>query len=289
MNEMQIKCFIAAAQCRSFTEASEKMYITAPTFGRYISSLETELGYPLFIRGRKRLQLTEIGKLMYEGFLEIESKFEKLKEEAEKISSGTTGQLRIAILEGQHIDNKLLSILQYFQQNHKNLQVMMQRYSFQEMKDQLLAGKLDLGITLTADVEYHRELEYIPYQSLKNYIVLPHEHPLAGKEPLELIDLKDTPLLELASEECPYVSRQMQKCCVDAGFQPEIEKYPNLQAQLFALEAGLGMMALNENHSACRNPNLIAREVDGLPQANFCIAWLKENSNPAIAMFLEKI
>lgn len=289
MNDTQIKCFIAATQCGSFAAASEKVYMTPPTFGRHIASLERELGYPLFVRGRKQLQLTAIGKLMYEGFIEIESKLAALKAEAERIHSGTDGQLRIAILEGQHIDNKLLSILQYFQQSYKNLQVMMHRYSFREMENQLLTGKLDLGITLTVEVEQNKNLDYAPFQSVKNFIVLPRHHTLAQQDPLSLIDLKDTPLLELEAGECHHVSGQMRRCCAAAGFQPRVETYPDLQSQLFALEAGLGMMPLNENHSACRNPNLIAREVEGLPQADFCVAWHRENTNPAIALFLENI
>jgi DNA-binding MarR family transcriptional regulator len=41
VNDIQIKCFLAAAQSRSFSEAAEKVYMTPPTFGRYISSFET--------------------------------------------------------------------------------------------------------------------------------------------------------------------------------------------------------------------------------------------------------
>ena len=289
MNELQIKCLIAAAQSSSFSEAAENVYMTPPTFSRYISSLETELGHTLFVRGRQKIQLTAIGELMYEGFLEIQSKIDELKDKADKISSGTVGLLRIAILEGQLIDSKLRSILQYFHKHYEMLELQMHRYSFREMEDRLLTGKLDLGITLTAEVEHNGELNHVPFQSLKNYIVLPREHALAHKDPLHLIDLKDTPLLELDSEECHCISRRMRDCCIEAGFQPKVEKYPNLQSQLFALEAGLGMMPLNENHSACRNPNMIAREVDGLPKVDFCIAWRKDNLAPAIQLFLKSL
>ena len=53
------------------------------------------------------------------------------------------------------------------------------------------------------------ELNHVPFQKLKNYIVLPREHALAHKDPLHLIDLKGTPLLELDSEECHCISRRM--------------------------------------------------------------------------------
>lgn len=289
MNETQVKCLIAAAQSGSFSEAAEKVFMTPPTFGRHISSLEQELGYPLFLRGWKRVQLTAVGELMYEGFLEIEEKLQELRREAEKISSGAVGQLTLAVLEGQNIDGRLRSVLRYFRQTFPTLQVQLSRCSFREMEERLLGGKLDLGVTLTAEIEEAEDLSYVKFQALENRIVLPLEHPMAHREELRLIDLKDTPLLELEAGECRHVSGCMRQCCINAGFQPRLERYPNLQAQLFALEAGLGMMALNENHTACANPNLVARRVEGLPPAEFCIAWHRGNPNPAIQLFLQHI
>ena len=79
VNDIQIKCFLAAAQSRSFSEAAEKVYMTPPTFGRYISSFETELGYPLFLRGWKTMRLTAAGEMMYEGIRELQLQFEQLQ------------------------------------------------------------------------------------------------------------------------------------------------------------------------------------------------------------------
>lgn len=52
--------------------------MTPPTFGRYISSLEAELGYSLFLRGWKNLRLTAAGEMMYEGMLELQKQFQLL-------------------------------------------------------------------------------------------------------------------------------------------------------------------------------------------------------------------
>ncbi len=45
MTSVQIRCFLEAAHSGSFTEAAEKLYMTQPTFGRQISSLETGWGF----------------------------------------------------------------------------------------------------------------------------------------------------------------------------------------------------------------------------------------------------
>lgn len=286
MNEIQIQCLIAAAESRSFHAAAEKLYMTPPTFGRHISSLEDELGHPLFIRG-KQLQLTPVGELMYHGLLEVEKKLQELRCEADRISKGVSGQLTLAILEGQSIDDRLRNILGYFRSVYPELRIQLMRCSFREMEEHLLSGKLDIGITLTDEICHHPSLDHTFFQVLRNFLLLPKEHPMAHKEDLCLSDLAQTPLLELDKGECHYISKRMIDCCVKAGFQPKRLLYSDLQSQLFSLEAGLGMMPLNENHVACHNPTLVARQIEGLPEVHFCFAWNRANPNPAIQLFLE--
>ena len=180
MNDVQIKCFLAAAVSQSFAEAAEKLYMTPPTFGRHISALERELGYPLFLRGWKRLRLTAAGELMYEGFQEIIEKFQSLQTEVARLNSGQTGQLTVGILEGQLLDDQLRTVLRYFREAYPDLPVKLLRYSFRAMEEALLDGSLDVGITPTAEVEQTDDLDYKPFCTLPNYIVLPKDHPLAS-------------------------------------------------------------------------------------------------------------
>lgn len=287
MNEIQMKCLIAAAENQSFSEAAAQMYMSPPTFGRYIASLEEELGYPLFLRGWKSVQLTAVGELMVDGFREILGELETLKQVAEDLNSGKRGHLTLGILEGQMIDARLSSILQYFREQWPELHLQLFHYSFREMEESLRTKKLDIGITLTAETAGIPELRFVPYQTLENRLVIPRHHPLAGKSGLTLSDMRDTPFLQLKAGECRQIQAQMTACCRGAGFEPQFAYYPNLKAQLFALEAGLGVMPLNENHMACHNPQLVPRPVQGLPTAEFCLCWHQANPNPAIRLFIE--
>lgn len=289
VNDIQIKCFLAAAQSCSFSEAAEKVYMTPPTFGRYISSFETELGYPLFLRGWKNLRLTAAGEMMYEGIQEIQKQFEQLQTEAKRLNAGEVGQLMIGMLEGQIMDDRLRNILRYFRQQFPELQLRLHRCTFRQLEYQLLNGELDLGITLQMEVEDNEDLCYRPYQSLKNYIILPKEHPLAEKTDLSLNDFAGDAFLELEEGECHHISQMMNACCQQAGFAPKLFVCPDLSAQLFALETGLGVMMLNENHTALQNPHLVARSLEGLPTAEFCIAWHGANPNPAVQLFLQQL
>jgi DNA-binding transcriptional LysR family regulator len=289
MNDLQIKCFLEAAKCHSFSDAAGKVFMTPPTFGRYISSLERELGYPLFIRGWKSLRLTAAGEIMYEGFQEIFEKMDTLKTSIDQLNNGQTGQLTLGILEGQMVDHDLRDALKRFRDAYPNLLVKLERYSFREMETNLADGKLDIGITLTIEAEQNDDFTYKQFCTLPNSIVMPIDHPLAGKADLTLSDFSNDKFLEVVAEESRMVSQLLHHCCISAGFKPEVIVYPDFDAQLFALETGLGVAAFNQYHVACNNPSLVARVIPGLPTAEFCAAWHIANPNPAVKLFAEHL
>ena len=71
MNFSQIKCFLAAADCLSFTKAAERLYLSQPVLSRQIASMEDELGIELFIREKKSIRLTPAGEVMAEGLAQL--------------------------------------------------------------------------------------------------------------------------------------------------------------------------------------------------------------------------
>ena len=54
--------FLITAQCCNFTRAAEQLHITQGAVSRQIAGLEDHLGYALFIRQARGLQLTAEGR-----------------------------------------------------------------------------------------------------------------------------------------------------------------------------------------------------------------------------------
>lgn len=70
-----LRTFCVAARHESFRKASEELHITSSAVSHQIKSLEEELGQPLFERGSRELQLTEVGRSFFE---EIDSLIKQL-------------------------------------------------------------------------------------------------------------------------------------------------------------------------------------------------------------------
>ena len=58
----QLRAFLEVAQCKSFTAAAHRMFVSHSTVSREVSALEAELGVSLFDRGNRVIGLTEAGE-----------------------------------------------------------------------------------------------------------------------------------------------------------------------------------------------------------------------------------
>ena len=68
-----LKYFLAVAREKNITNAAMSLHITQPTLSRQLKELEEELGKQLFIRGNKKITLTEDGLLLRKRAEEIVS------------------------------------------------------------------------------------------------------------------------------------------------------------------------------------------------------------------------
>ena len=57
----QIDYFLTVADVLSFTEAARILYISQPALSKQINVIETELGFPLFVRNKRHVVLTPEG------------------------------------------------------------------------------------------------------------------------------------------------------------------------------------------------------------------------------------
>ena len=79
MDIRSLQYFITVAEELNITKAAEKLHMSQPPLSTQIKGLETELGTQLFIRGKRRLKLTESGQLLYRRAKEILSLTDKTK------------------------------------------------------------------------------------------------------------------------------------------------------------------------------------------------------------------
>ena len=76
-----LKYFIAIAREQSILAAAESLHLSQPTLSRQIKDMEEELGKQLFIRGSRKITLTEEGIILRKRAEEILDLVQKAENE----------------------------------------------------------------------------------------------------------------------------------------------------------------------------------------------------------------
>lgn len=95
MELRELRYFLAVAQEQSVTKAAEYLYITQPSLSRQMQNLEKEIGRPLFIRGSRKVTLTETGMLLKKRAEEMIALYEKTEAEISVSPEEVTGEVFI--------------------------------------------------------------------------------------------------------------------------------------------------------------------------------------------------
>lgn len=283
MNFSQIKCFLAAAECLSFTKAAEKLYLSQPVLSRQIASMEDELGMELFVREKKVVRLTPSGQIMADGLKSIASDYQTLVEKALALHRGFAGCLNIGMIEGQLLCPPYSVGLNKFHDTYPDVMVNLSRHTIAGLRRALSDGEVDIGFAASFNISDMDELDHITVGRAKTYLVVPKKHPLADKDNLTLEDFKNDTFLTLSADESTVINR-------NTGSWGKVHtlEAPNISALALWLEAGYGIFPLNINHSLRNNPNLVFKDIPGLGESIEIIAWKKDNKSPLIKLFLEQ-
>ena len=91
MEIRELKYFITIAREQNISAAAEKLHLSQPTLSRQIKDMEDELGKQLFIRGNRKITLTEDGMILRKRAEEILDLVQKAENEiavSDKLISG---------------------------------------------------------------------------------------------------------------------------------------------------------------------------------------------------------
>lgn len=287
MNFSQIRCFLAAADCLSFTRAADRLYLSQPVLSRQIAAMEEELEMQLFVREKKSVRLTAAGQVLAEGLGRLAADYQSLLEKANAIHSGFEGSLNVGMAEGQLICPPYSDALQSFHEKYPDIMVNLSKHSLAELLSKLETGELDVAFGATFNVKDEEKFEYQKVSKTKNYLVVPANHPNVDKANLSLADFVDDTYLSLSESESQFIMRAASQR-ISGMVSRKTLVAPDIGTLALWLEAGYGIFTLNGNHALRNNPNLRFLDMPELGETTEIIMWKRGTKNPTVEMFREQ-
>ena len=188
-----LQYFLAIAREETISGAADFLHITQPTLSRQMKELEDELGKQLFIRGNRKITLTEDGLLLRKRAEEITSLVEKT--ELEMMSTNTTLSGDIYIGGGETDAMRFIAkTVQKIQSVHPLIKAHLYSGNAQDIIERLDNGLIDFGIIIDpADISKY---DFIKLPTTDEWgVLMRKDSPLASLDVITSDDIKDLPII----------------------------------------------------------------------------------------------
>ncbi|WP_309089986.1 cidABC operon transcriptional activator CidR [Domibacillus sp.] len=272
MDIKHLQYFIEVSNFNSFSKAADHLFITQPTISKMIKNLEVELGVELFDRSRKKLALTDAGKILLEQAKLVNKAFRNLETELDNLLELKTGHIRIGLppIFDAHF---FLKVVGLFHEKYPGITFQLKEEGSKSIEDAVEQNELDVGVIVlpTQDELFH----HFAFMEEDLMLILPISHPLAGRVEIDLASLSSESFI-LFNKDFALNDRIISSCN-DAGFQPRVISESSQWSFIEEMVASkLGISLLPE--SICRHLSdhvCTVRVVNPSINWNLAIIWRK--------------
>ena len=187
MNLRQLYYFKAIAELEHYTRAAEKLYVSQSSLSHSIQELEDELNVEFFVKRGRNVELTKYGKL----FLPyVQKTLETLETGIATLSDYINPNTGSVVMAGfpslaQFAPNIIVRYVSETNRVDVRLQFN-QEATYAQLRDQLLAGKVDLIFATQVD-DPRVEASYIGDHQI--VLLVPLSHRLAQYDEVDLREL----------------------------------------------------------------------------------------------------
>lgn len=182
MSIAKYKTFIEVVHCQSMRKAAANLNQTPSSVSYTISSLEDELGIPLFIRSKSKVTLTSYGQALLPSIMDVLKADKDLMETAASFSGLATGHIHLGGLQ-LAMARFLPDLVKRMQNAHPGIQISPVLTPYPQLSDDLLCGNIDLAFM---DRPQTKQLDFIPLIKSSYLFILPETHPLLTHKTLNI-------------------------------------------------------------------------------------------------------
>jgi DNA-binding transcriptional LysR family regulator len=278
--------FREVARHLHFRKAADALAVAQPALSRQIAQLEAALGAPLFVRSRRRVELTAAGRVLAERVEPLLRTLAGVPAELRALAQGEVGHIRVAFT-GLAMATVLPGVLREFSRRFPGIRVELNESPTSVQLTALQAGELACGF-------FHPDAPTPGLRTRlllreKNGVLLPADHALAARPGLRLRDLAATPFVLFPRSHNPGFYDRVLAAFARAGVTPRIaeEVWPRANG-IGLVRSGLGATFMCPSEAQQLPPEVAFRPLDGpAPESRLVVGWKEPPAPPpALAAFL---
>jgi molybdate transport repressor ModE-like protein len=264
----------------SFSAAADELYLSQSAVSQQVANLEREVGMQLLDRTREGPKLTDAGSALVAHAEAAIARLDEAERELAAIAGLEGGELRLASFPSASA-TVLTEAVSIFHERHPGVLLSVRDAEPEVSLPRLRGGELDLALSfdyVSVPAPEERDLERTLLLTESMYVALPKRHPLAKRDVVPLIELRESVWL---SGSCPSsCGEAVLGACRRAGFEARVgfesDDYHVMQG---FIAAGLGVTLLPDLALPTLRPELVVRPTD--PPAPSRRVWAVARSEQA--------
>lgn len=278
--------FLAVAREQNITKAAETLHITQSTLSKQMMDLEQQLGKQLFIRGKRRLTLTEEGHFLRNKAHEILELIDITESAFHSEGDILSGDITIGCGETAAMDS-IAGLFTQFHQQHPDVKFHTYSGDADSVMERLDMGLADMGLLLGPIRQ--EKYDYLNIYQKDTYgLLMPENCSLAAKTSIDIETLAELPLI--LSEQTFSGHQELEWFGADYSAMNIVATYSLIYNATFLVERGLGYALCLDKLVNTQGRNLTFRPIAPELSVDLYIVTKKyQTFAPAVKTFLEQL
>ncbi|MDQ8702360.1 LysR family transcriptional regulator [Streptomyces sp. LHD-70] len=241
---VQLRYFLVAAERGSVTEASVELHIAQSAVSAAIHNLERDLQVQLFIRRRGRgLTLTPAGERLRQQGRDLLARAREVEREARGDGETVSGPVSVGCFVTLS-PYYLPALFSECTRRFPDVEIDVVEAETDQLVHALATGRIDFAVTYDLGLSTEPEVRSETIARAPAYVIVAADHPLAGRDSVELSELSTEPLVLL---DLPHSRDYFRSLVAATGTAPDVHYRTQSYETVRSLVArGLGYSVLNQ-------------------------------------------
>ena len=285
MELRHLRYFVAVAQEQNVTRAARKLHVSQPGLSSQIRDLEAELGFALFERQPRSMQLSAAGRIFLGEAREVLARAVLAVERA-RASLASPVEIHVGYAPSGTTEI-LPRALRALGRSVLGLRVTLHDLSVEEMLPLLLQGKLDVALTLPPHTK-PRELSLQEVERYEMCVAVGPAHPLAGAPCVRLDQVAAGPVATYSRKDYPGYHKRLEAMFATVGRKPRIgSEHDGVTSLIAAVAAGQEFSLVPSCAASLTGPQIkLLKLRPALPPMTIVALWHKGAETEQVRAFV---
>ena len=254
-----LRYFVAVAEELHFGNAARRLHMAQPPLSQQIRRLEEEIGYALFLRSSRSVQLTPAGAALLERARRTLARVGDDLEAVRSVARGEVGTLTIGFA-GSAMLTALPEVLGRYRQQYPRVQLRLRELYTAKLIEAIREGSVDTGFARDTDPSGDLQIESVVKEPF--VAVVPKGHALARSPGVPVKSLRDEPFVFFARSMGSHAWEKTMQICEKQGFLPNVvQEAPQWLTILRLVGAGLGVTIAPASVEKIRDSGVVCRKL----------------------------